>query len=90
MVLGLFYFQKYKGHGDGDEQNVMSCLGPDRPGQNAILHNLARNFCHIKQKKGEVYYLSLMYLNSSKSKLNGHIISPMMIISIIPLLPTHS
>ena len=40
MVLGIFYFQKYKGHGDGDEQNVMSCLGPDRPGQNAILCNL--------------------------------------------------
>ena len=40
MVLGIFYFQKYKGHGDDDEQNVMSCLGPDRPGQNAILCNL--------------------------------------------------
>ena len=36
MVLGIFYFQKYKGHGDGDEQNVMISLGPDRPGQNAI------------------------------------------------------
>ena len=49
MVLGIFYFQKYKGHGDGDEENVMSCLGPDRPGQNAIL-------CHLtpyKTKKGE-------------------------------------
>ena len=43
MVLGIFYFQKYKGHGDGDEQNVMSCLGPDRPGQNAILHNSLQN-----------------------------------------------
>ena len=42
MVLGIFYFQKYKGHGDGDEQNVMSCLDPDRPGQNTILcHSLA-------------------------------------------------
>ena len=41
MVLGIFHFQKYKGNGNGDEQNVMSCLGPDRPGQNAILsHSL--------------------------------------------------
>ena len=39
MVLGIFHFQKYKGHGDGDEENVMSCLGPDRPGQNAILRH---------------------------------------------------
>ena len=47
MVLGIFYFQKYKGHGDGDEQNVMSCLGPDRPGQNPKLHHLMP----YKQKK---------------------------------------
>ena len=39
MVLGIFHFQKYKGNGNGDEQNVMSCLGPDRPGQNAKLSN---------------------------------------------------
>ena len=47
MVLGIFYFQKYKGHGDGDEQNVMMSLGPDRPGQNAKLSK-------SKQKKGSI------------------------------------
>ena len=49
MVLGIFHFQKYKGHGDGDEQNVMSCLGPDRPGQNAILRN---SFPKATKKEG--------------------------------------
>ena len=53
MVLGVFYFQKYKGHGDGDEQNVMSCLGPDRPGQNPKLCQITPNF-PIDAKKGEV------------------------------------
>lgn len=54
MVLGIFYFQKYKGHGDGDEQNVMSCLGPDRPGQNAKLHDSLQN------KKKERFYPLLL------------------------------
>ena len=86
MIPGIFYFQKYKGHGDGDGQNVMSCLGPDRPPHSTIPCHLTQ-FSIIskrKTKKGEAYYLSLMYLNSSKSRLNGHNISPMMIISIIP------
>ena len=87
MVLGIFHFQKYKGNGNGDEQNVMSCLGPDRAGQNAkatpSFAKLHKTF-QKQTKKGEAYYLSLMYLNSSKSKLNGHMISPMIISSIIP------
>ena len=58
MVLGIFYFQKYKGYGDGDEQNVMSCLGPDRPGQNAILYHLTQ--FSSKQKKGGAFSSSNM------------------------------
>lgn len=58
MVLGIFYFQKYKGHGDGDEQNVMMSLGPDRPGQNAILCHFARLYTILsnRRKKKERFY----------------------------------
>ena len=51
MVLGIFHFQKYKGNGNGDEQNVMSCLGPDRPGQNAILCHLSPFLTILFQKQ---------------------------------------
>ena len=52
MVLGIFYFQKYKGHGDGDEQNVMPCLGPDRPGQTPKLDPTSPNVPNEKKKMG--------------------------------------